>query len=170
MLSTKQLTARYGKPGTETNLVMINLPYPMRIAWDLKKSVNTIRCHELIADKLLAVFSELLQHYGYAEIQRLGIDLFGGCYNFRPKRGTEKRYNALMKSGNIEEAYELLSNHSWGTAIDVDPARNQLHETAKTARFARPEYKPMIDIFYKHGFISLGKEKNFDWMHFEIGS
>jgi hypothetical protein len=105
----------------------------------------------LIADKLSAVFNDILNHYGYEKIVELGIDLYGGCFNYRKMRNSNQ-----------------WSKHSWGIAIDLDPARNTLKETKRTARFARPEYKPMIDIFYKHGFISLGVEKDYDWMHFEI--
>jgi hypothetical protein len=153
MLSTRQTIAKYGKPNITGvgYLVTIALPYPMRLAWDLDTKVTKMSCHKLVADKFLAVFNDLLKHYGLAKIQELGIDLFGGCFNFRKMRGGTD-----------------WSKHSWAIAIDLDPARNLLKETSRTARFARPEYKPMIDIFYKHGFISLGVEKNFDWMHFEI--
>ena len=122
----------------------------MRIAWDTDTKVSTMRCHKLVANDFQGVFNDLLAHYGYDKIVELGIDLFGGCFNFRQMRGGTD-----------------WSTHAWGTAIDLDPARNQLKETSKTARFARPEYKPMIDIFYKWGFESLGIEKNYDWMHFQ---
>ena len=152
MLTTKQILAKYGSPGEES-LVTINLPYPMRIAWDTKTKVTKLRCHRLIADKLKAVFQELLDTYGYEKIQELGIDLFGGCYNFRKQRGGSD-----------------WSRHSWGIAIDLDPDRNQLKWNKSKAQFAKPEYKKMIDIFYKHGFLGLGPEKDYDWMHFEISS
>lgn len=152
MLSSKQIIKKYGEPG-EDNLVTISLPYPMRISWDKGTIINKMRCHKLIADKLINVFNELLSSYGLSELQRLGIDLYGGCYNYRKMRG-----------GND------WSRHSWGIAIDLDPERNQLKQTSKTAQFAKPEYKKMIDIFYKNGFVGLGREKNYDWMHFEIGS
>jgi len=153
MITTQQAKAKYGMPTQSGSayLVTIQLPFPMRLAWDKSTKVKTMRCHKLIADKLKAALSEILDVYGLPKIQELGIDLFGGCFNFRAMRGGSD-----------------YSRHSWGIAIDLDPERNQLHETSKTARFARSEYKAMIDIFYKHGFFSLGREKNYDWMHFEI--
>jgi hypothetical protein len=152
-MTTRETIAKYGKPNVtgEGYLTTIQLPYPMRIAWDTDTTVHKMRCHKDVADKFLKVFNEIHRAYGYAKIKELGIDLFGGCFNFR-----------LMRGGKD------WSKHSWGIAIDLDPARNKLKETSRTARFARPEYKKMIDIFYKHGFISLGVEKNYDWMHFEI--
>ena len=152
MLKTNEIIKKYGKPNQQGSyLTTITLPYPMRLAWDLNTSVTKMRCHKAVADDFTKVFNDLLSHYGYEKIKELGIDLFGGCFNFRQMRGGSD-----------------YSRHSWGIAIDLDPARNKLKETSRTARFARPEYKPMIDIFYKHGFINLGVEKNYDWMHFEI--
>lgn len=155
MLTTQQATKKYGTPtvtGAEY-LVTLELPYPMRLAWDLDTKVNKMRVHKLIKNNFKGVFDDLLAHYGYEKLVELGIDLFGGCFAYRKMRGGSS-----------------WSKHSWGIAIDLDPVRNQLHETSRTARFARPEYKPMIDIFYKHGFIGLGPEKNFDWMHWEISA
>jgi len=152
-MNTNEIVKKYGKPNEtgEGYLTTILLPYPMKLAWDLDTKVTKMRCHKLAAEAFENVFNDLLAHYGMKEIERLGIDLFGGCFNYRKMRGGSS-----------------WSKHAWGIAIDLDPARNKLKETAKTARFARPEYQPMIDIFYKHGFISLGVEKNYDWQHFEL--
>jgi len=153
MITTKELIAKYGKPNVtgQGYLETIILPYPMRLAWDHETKVTRMSCHKAVKANFLAVFTDLQEHYGYDKLVELGIDLFGGCFNFRKMRGGSD-----------------WSVHSWGLAIDLDPDRNQLKESHNTARFARPEYKPMIDIFYKHGFVSLGVEKDYDWMHFQI--
>ena len=153
MITQEQLIKKYGTPnkGGVGYLTTINLPYPMFLNWATGTYVNKISCHKLIADKLTNVFKEILEHYGIDKVKELQLDDFGGCFNYRLMRGGKK-----------------LSTHSWGVSIDLDPDRNLLKETSKTARFARPEYKPMIDIFYKHGFQSLGREENRDWMHFQI--
>jgi hypothetical protein len=124
----------------------------MILAWDRSVKVTSMRCHKLIATNLMNIFNDILKEYGLLKIQELGINIFGGCFNYRKMRG-----------GND------WSKHSWGIAIDLDPERNKLKETKRTARFAKDEYKPMIDIFYKWGFVSLGVEKGYDWMHFQHG-
>jgi len=155
MITTQQLMQKYGTPN-ETGfnyLVTIPLPYPMRLSWDKSKIITRLRCHKLVANQLTAIFKDILDFYGLEHIQRLGIDLYGGCFNFRKMRGGSD-----------------WSRHSWGVAIDLDPERNSLKATSKNANFAKMDYQPMIDIFYKHGFVSLGREKNYDWMHFEVKS
>lgn len=152
MLTENQIRLKYGEPGPD-NLVRIKLPYPMRIAWDPKVSVNSMQCHKLVADQLIFIFNDLLAHYGLPELQRLGIDLFGGCYNFRQMRGGTS-----------------WSRHSWGIAVDLDPERNGLKTIWNKSQFSKPEYQPMVEIFYKYGFFNLGKEQNRDAMHFEVAS
>lgn len=150
MLSDDQILRRFGNPGE--NFSTIELPYPMRIAWDLSHSVTKMQCHKFAIGSFLSVFSDLKAHYGYDKLKELEIDIFGGCVNLRPMRGSKTKW----------------SRHSWGIAIDLNPNKNGLKTAWANAQFSKPEYKPMVDIFYKNGFMSYGLERNYDSMHFEI--
>jgi hypothetical protein len=167
-MKTSEIISNFGNPADTNNFVTIVSPFPLKLDWDLNKTVVKITVHKQAAPSLSLILQEILSTYGLVAIEELGINQFAGCFNNRPKRGTEDRYKALMEAGQYEEAYEYLSLHTWALAVDFDADRNTWKETSKTARFARPEYKPMIDIFYKHGWYSLGREKNYDWMHLQF--
>ncbi len=154
ILTDDEIFKYFGEPllPGDKNLISINLPYSLKIAWDLNKTVNKISCHKKIATPLQNVFNDILNQYGLKKIQELGIDILGGVYNYRKMRGSNR-----------------WSRHSWAIAIDLDPNRNGLKTKKPLAQFSKPEYKTMIDIFYKHGFIGYGPEKDYDWMHFEFG-
>jgi len=152
MLTDQQIIAKYGQPGDPQQQTILQLPYPMRIAWDTSATVTHIQCHHLVAPVLTSVFNDLLAHYGLPELQRLGIDLFGGCLNVRLQRGSTTKW----------------SRHAWGIAIDLDPARNGLKTKWADAQFSKPEYKFMVDTFHAHGFIGYGPDRNYDAMHWEI--
>lgn len=151
--STQEMIEKYGKPNQAgTYLAYANIPFPLVIAWDTSQTVKRIRCHKLEVANVEDIFHAILEEYGLEKIKALGINLFGGCFNYRAMRGGSS-----------------WSRHAWGTAIDLDPARNQLHQQGDSAQFARKEYGKMIDIFEAHGWLSLGRLKNYDWMHFEAG-
>lgn len=140
------VTRFYGEPGK--NQATLESPYPLYLDWDLSKKISRFSIHEKCHDSALRVMHRVLEHYGLQTIHRLGLDQFGGCLNVRKMRGGTR-----------------LSMHSWGIAIDWDADRNPLRASNKTALLARPECSVFLDLWEEEGWISLGRERNFDWMH-----
>ena len=140
--------AFYGEKGK--NQKMLVLPYRMRLAWEPSKEVTRFSCNAKVHDAFLAVFSEILAHYGEARLRTLRLDLFGGCLNVR-----------LMRGGT------QWSMHSWGIAVDLDPSHNTLRMKHDRAQFAREEYEPFWRIVESQGLVSLGRARDYDWMHFQ---
>jgi len=143
---TPEFDAFYGSKGTD--LVRLHLPYPHRLAWDVKTVVNSFSCHKKVHDSMLRVLTNVLNYYGTEKIVELRLDLWGGCYNERAIRGGTK-----------------WSMHSWGIAVDFDPTRNKLQWGRDKASFAHPVYEKWWQFWEDEGWISLGRERNFDWMH-----
>ena len=143
----KDLVKFYGKPGPK-HLVVVDLPYPHRLAWDLNTVVRRTRCHKKVADSYIRVLNDVISVYGMDRIRKLRLDHYGGGYNYRSMRG-----------GNS------WSTHAWGVAIDYDPANNKLKWGRDRASFARSEYDDWWACWEKEGWISLGRVKNYDWMH-----
>jgi len=145
----KDVREFYGAVGR--NQTKILLPYPMKLAWDTSKTVKRITCHEKVADDMQAIFEETRDEYGLDTVRDLRLDLYGGCLNVRKMRGGSK-----------------YSMHSWGIAVDIDPAHNQFRWTRSRAHLAKPVYEPFWKIVEKHGAVSLGRKRNFDWQHFQF--
>lgn len=137
--------AFFGKPGT--NLVPITPPYQMYYDGH---PIKAITVNKKIATALLLVFTEILDKCGHNQIDvdHLGASAYGGCYNYRPIRGSTN-----------------LSNHAFGAAIDIDPAHNTLG--AKIGSMS----PIVITAFKNQSFLWGGDYKNRkDWMHFEAVS
>lgn len=139
----------YGEPGG--GQVMLKLPYPMRLAWNTRQRVDRFSCHEKVHDAMGSIFEQTLAHYGQDGVQSLRLDLFGGCLNVRRMRGGR-----------------AMSMHSWGIAVDLDPERNQLKWGRDRASFAKPDYAKFWEIVEAHGATSLGRARNYDWMHLQF--
>lgn len=153
LLTTKQIIAKYGQPGNPANMQIMTLPYPMIIEWAPDTICRKIQFHKLGVERLQGALEDILSFYGLEEIKRLKIDVYSGAYSFRQQRGGTD-----------------WSRHSWPIAIDLFSQGNQLRWGRDRAVFAKPEYRKMAEAFYKNGFIGLGPEKNYDWMHWELAS
>lgn len=147
----KDVPSFYGAVGE--NQVRIELPYQMRIAWEKSKTVKTLVCHKKVAPSMLRCLQAVNSFYSPEQLAIIGLDLYGGCLNVRRMRGGSS-----------------WSMHSWGIAVDFDPDRNQLAWNNTRARLAKPDAKAFWEIWEAEGWTSLGRDRNFDWMHVQAAS
>ena len=131
------------------------LPFPMRLSWETETTVRHLTCHREVARSLSRIFDAIWTHFGgdIGKIRAAGMDLLGGCYNYRPRRNG---------SG--------LSMHAWGAAIDFDPDHNGLRAVRPDA--ITPEVcaipKAIVEIFKAEGWSWGGDwDAPYDPMHFE---
>ena len=137
----------FGAPGSK-RLVRIVPPYPLY--YDGGK-VSSIAVHELVADDVVEALQEVLDVYGYARIKELGLDQYGGCYNYRKTTGGS-----------------TLSMHAWGIALDFCPEGNGMHDREPEASLSREECRVWWDIWERHGAVSMGRARGYDWMHVQF--
>lgn len=145
----RDMDRRFGPAGgAQCTRGKVTPPWPMVLAWNTSAKVTTISCHEAVADSLDRVLRRVAAAYSPAQITGLGLHLYGGCFAMRNKRGGS-----------------TLSTHAYGVAVDFDPERNQLKWTAARARLARPDAMEWWRCWEAEGWLSLGRARDFDWMH-----
>lgn len=138
------------------NLVRVKPPFRMTYAGT---PISGITVHRLCADAMLAALTDIWLgcEKKQAVVDRLGASIFGGCFVYRLMRGSATR----------------LSTHSWGCAIDLDPARNGLGDY--TPSFLPGS--PVVEAFLKQGAVWGGDwngnkrimdERRPDAMHFQF--
>jgi D-alanyl-D-alanine carboxypeptidase len=145
--------AFFGDPNTATfqKLNLVTITPPFQIYYD-SHPIKTISVNRKIATALLLVFTDILDKCGHDQrkVDATGISAYGGCYSYRPIRGSS--------AGN-------LSNHAFGAAIDIDPANNPLG--AKIGKMPAL----VVNAFKAQGFLWGGDYKTRkDPMHFEAVS
>ena len=134
----------YGEPGDESQLVVMEFPYPMFYAGH---PVKTTRVHRKCAESLYRVLTAIEGKMKSAPNITDEAGDYGGVFNFRKKRGGT--------------SYSL---HAYGAAIDLDADDN-------TFRDSWPMQSDMpieiIECFAREGWLSAAVFWGYDAMHFQ---
>ncbi len=131
-------------PKWEANFIAsCPLPFAMPLDWAPATSAKSLRCHKLLVPLFQAVFADIA-----SKNLQTSVKTYGGCYNWRMKRGQAK-----------------ASTHSWGIAIDLNARTNAMG----TAGDMDPK---LVALFESYGFVWGGgwAGANKDPMHFQYCS
>lgn len=155
MLSSKQVYLVLGKPEAKAKYLTM---------WDVSEEYTEINdklprriyCNKLLVHPLNKAFKNLKERGCMSELKT-----WDGCFNIRPIRGCEDKYNELIKLGDYFEASRYLSLHSWALAIDVNAFENKLGQKPKLS-------SNFVKCFTDAGFDWGGRFKRVDGMHFQL--
>lgn len=133
------------------SLVTVQLPWRAQASWDKNIKIKSLRLHRRCADSLKRVLTLIWKEFGENQtaIERAGMHLIGGGYNWRAMRGKD-----------------ILSMHSYGCAVDFDPVHNALGNQ-------NPAMNPrVVAAFESEGWTWGGRwsPKARDGMHFQAAS
>jgi len=144
----------YGCPDKDENYILdadffdikirvYEIPFPLRLSWKPHVLTKYIQCHRDIGEALIDALHEIGQYKGVDWLGDKRYDYYGGCFNFRKKRGQGQ-----------------LSVHSYGIAIDLNP---------QLAPYRKKSHQPkfIVDAFVSRGFYWGGDWLVPDGMHFQ---
>lgn len=158
-----QCPAFYGTPGLpgsaaekamSAQLVYIEFPISMRVDFDLSQSTKKTRFHKKCAASAQSAYEEAVKAYGEKRFRELGLDRFAGAYMPRLMRGSTKTF----------------SMHAYGCAHDTYAAPNGLNVHKPKALFSGADYVQWFNIWEGHGWTSLGRAADRDYMHIQAAS
>lgn len=135
----------YGPVGQ--NQTLLTPPYPLYL-YDTRTPVTRISVHTKVVGSVERILTKVKETYSEKDRRDLRLDRFFGSLNVRKMRGGSS-----------------WSMHSWGIALDFDANRNQLRWGRDRAALAKPIYDKWWAAWEAEGWVSLGREKNYDWMH-----
>jgi lysozyme family protein len=145
--NTKDIIKAYGKPGDTKMLSRCIVPFDLRIAWNKNQKIKSFSCNKNVKDSLEKCYKEIYRQHTKEEIMDLGLDLFGGCVNYRKMRGGSS-----------------LSLHSWGIAIDINPSLFAFRSKTASRVMNSNKYKKFRNIMESEGWHNL----SYDRMHWEL--
>lgn len=142
---------------TASNIIEVSIPQ-LRFA---RGSNGKVRCHVLAAGAIINLF----ESWEKADLLHLVMS-YEGCFVPRYKRnqapsGTQG--HGEKKSSDVA----ALSNHSFGSAFDINFLDNQLSKTPAVCG-RRGSVRELAEIANTNGFFWGGHFSNLDGMHFEM--
>lgn len=140
MVSTKECIDKWGNPKNFNEGTFMELyDIPEEINQKIPELPNRVYCNKLLKAPLENALKNIIDRCLTDEIKT-----WDGCFNIRKKRG-----------------FNSWSLHSWGIAIDINAAWNQLGK--------EPQMSPeLVQCFTDEGFDWGGDWNRKDGMHFQL--